>query len=162
MEDTSPKLTAPPWAPIEWSIMRAAREIRRSFDEVFKEFDLNLSGVALMALIVEHGPLSQTKLGASLQMGRASAGALVDDLEKRGLVQRQEDPSDKRVWLVALTTEGRTLATEIDQRHRKVRECYPNVSNEKDRSSITRVLDLITDNLQREREKNLNQIKENN
>ncbi|GIR38088.1 MAG: hypothetical protein CM15mP49_34730 [Actinomycetota bacterium] len=26
---------------------------------------------------------------------------------------------------------------------------------EKDRSSITRVLDLITDNLQREREKNL-------
>ena len=44
MEDTSPKLTAPPWAPIEWSIMRAAREIRRSFDEVFKEFDLNLSG----------------------------------------------------------------------------------------------------------------------
>ena len=95
-------------------------------------------------------------------MGRASAGALVDDLGKRGLVQRQEDPSDKRVWLVALTNEGRALATEIDQRHRKVRECYPNVSNEKDRSSITRVLDLITDNLQREREKIYNQIKENN
>ena len=71
MEDTSPKLTAPPWGPIEWSIMRAAREIRRSFDEVFKEFDLNLSGVALMALIVEHGPLSQTKLGKCLGNGKS-------------------------------------------------------------------------------------------
>ena len=155
MDENHPKLSAPPWAPIEWSIMRAAREIRRSFDEVFKEFDLNLSGVALMALIVEHGALSQTKLGSSLQMGRASAGALVDDLEKRGLVQRQEDPSDKRVWLVGLTDEGKALAAEIDQRHRKVRKHYPNVSNETERSSITGVLDLITDNLQREREKNL-------
>ena len=154
MTDNPPKLSAPPWASIEWSVMRAAREIRRSFDEVFSDFDLNLSGAALLALIVEHGALSQTKLGASLQMGRASAGALVDDLEKRGFVQRQSDPLDKRVWLVALTDEGKELAAQIDQRHREVRECYPNVSNEKERSSITGVLDLITDNLQRERERN--------
>ena len=112
-----------------------------------------------MALVDEHGALSQTKLGASLQMGRASAGSLVDDLEKRGLVQRQEDPSDKRIWLVALTDKGKALTAEIDQRHRKVRECYPSVSNEKERSSITEVLDLITDNLQREREKNLHSNK---
>ena len=155
MSDTPPKLTAPPWAPIEWSIMRAAREIRRSFDEVFRDFNLNLSGVAMLALIVEHGALSQTKLGASLQMGRASAGTLVDDLERRGLVERQVDPLDKRVWLVALTDKGKELAAEIDQRHREVRECYPYVAKESERSSVTGVLDLITDNLQREREKNL-------
>ncbi|GIR38089.1 MAG: hypothetical protein CM15mP49_34740 [Actinomycetota bacterium] len=35
-----------------------------------------------MALIVEHGPLSQTKLGV-LTNGKSLAGALVDDLEKR-------------------------------------------------------------------------------
>ena len=153
MTDAPLKLTAGPWAPIEWSIMRAAREIRRSFDTVFSDFGLNLSGAALLALIVEHGPLSQTKLGSSLQMGRASAGALVDDLEKRGIVRRQASPSDKRVWLVELTDEGLELANQIEQRHRKVRENYPKVAIEKDLSKMTVNLDLITDNLQKQREK---------
>ena len=156
MTETPPKLTAPPWAPIEWSIMRAAREIRRSFDEVFSDFGLNLSGAALLALIVEYGPLSQTKLGASLQMGRASAGALVDDLEKRGIVRRQANPSEKRVWLVELTDDGQELANQIEQRHRKVRESYPKVAIQKDLSQMTTILDLITDNLQQQREKNSN------
>ena len=156
MTDNSPKLTAGPWAPIEWSIMRAAREIRRSFDAVFNDFGLNLSGAALLALIVEHGPLSQTKLGSSLQMGRASAGALVDDLEKRGIVRRKASPTDKRVWLVELTDEGLELANQIEQRHRTVREKYPKVAIEKDLSKMTVNLDLITDNLQQQREKKSN------
>ncbi len=156
MTDNSLKLTAGPWAPIEWSIMRAAREIRRSFDAVFNDFGLNLSGAALLALIVEHGPLSQTKLGSSLQMGRASAGALVDDLEKRGIVRRKASPTDKRVWLVELTDEGLELANQIEQRHRTVREKYPKVAIEKDLSKMTVNLDLITDNLQQQREKKSN------
>tara|TARA_Y100001970_G_scaffold10252_1_gene12118 strand:+ start:21934 stop:22404 length:471 start_codon:yes stop_codon:yes gene_type:complete len=156
MTDKPPKLTAPPWASIEWSIMRAAREIRKSFDAIFNDFGLNLSGAALLALVMEHGPLSQTKLGTSLQMGRASAGALVDDLETRGIVRRQASPSDKRVWLVELTDEGQELANQIEQRHRKLRDEYPKVAIENDLSKMTVTLDLITDNLQQQREKKTN------
>ena len=89
-------------------------------------------------------------------MGRASAGALVDDLEKRGIVRRQASPTDKRVWLVELTDEGVELANQIEQRHRKVRENYPKVAIDKDLSKMTANLDLITDNLQKQREKKSN------
>ena len=85
MEDTSPKLTAPPWAPFEWSIMRAAREIRRSFDEVFRIRPEPLrSGID--GLIVEHG-LCHKPNSARLKMGRP-AGALIDDLEKELMKRR--------------------------------------------------------------------------
>jgi len=40
--------------------------------------------------------------------------ALVDDLDERGLARREPAPYDRRVKIVALTDEGRTLADEID------------------------------------------------
>ncbi|OUV77290.1 MAG: hypothetical protein CBC90_06695 [Acidimicrobiaceae bacterium TMED130] len=157
MSDTPPELIAPPWSRVEWSIMLTAREIRRSFDEVFSDFDLNLSGAALIALIVEHGPLSQSKLGVSLGMGRASAGALVDDLQKRELVQRDEDPADKRVWLVSLTKKGESLATQLEERHSEVREHFPNVVGKEERSQLADVLYRVRDNLREERLKHSKQ-----
>jgi DNA-binding MarR family transcriptional regulator len=36
---------------------------------------------------------------------------IVDDLERRGLVVREEHPTDRRAKVVSLTTEGRDVAT---------------------------------------------------
>ena len=45
------ELKAPPFYRVEWAIMLAARDIRQTFDPVFSDFGLNLSEVALIALI---------------------------------------------------------------------------------------------------------------
>ena len=39
---------------------------------------------------------------------------MVDDLEKRGLVQREPHPEDRRAKLVHLTAAGRAAATRAD------------------------------------------------
>ena len=41
--------------------------------------------------------------------------ALVDDLDARGLARREPAPDDRRVKIIVLTDEGRTVATEIDR-----------------------------------------------
>src|SRR5580692_4174406 len=41
--------------------------------------------------------------------------ALVDDLDARGLAQREPSPDDRRVKIIVLTDAGRALATEIDE-----------------------------------------------
>jgi DNA-binding MarR family transcriptional regulator len=43
-------------------------------------------------------------------MTKQSMGELVDDLEKRGYVERRPDPTDRRARLVALTDRGRAQA----------------------------------------------------
>ena len=52
-------------------------------------------------------------LAAALVLGRAATGSVVDQLEKRGLVQRVPDPDDRRVWLVENTVDGARVAVEI-------------------------------------------------
>ena len=131
--------------------MLAARDIRRTFDEVFLDFDLNLSGVALMALLHEHGSLSQTNIGKCLGMGRASAGALIDDLEKRKLVDRKADPKDKRVWLVGLTDEGKELAAQLEQRDLDLRDLFREGVTREERSQLADVLQKFRTNLNKVR-----------
>ena len=41
--------------------------------------------------------------------------ALVDDLDARGLAQREPSPDDRRVKIIVLTDAGRAVATEIDE-----------------------------------------------
>ena len=151
MAETPKELIAPPWSRVEWSIMLAARDIRRTFDEVFLDFDLNLSGVALMALLHEHGSLSQTTVGKCLGMGRASAGALIDDLETRKLVDRQANPRDKRVWLVGLTDEGKELAVQLEQRDLDLRDLFREGVTREERSQLADVLQKFRTNLNKVR-----------
>ena len=106
-------LNAPPWQRIETTMMSTARDIRLAYDNCFEPLNLNLSQASLVGYIAENGPMNQTQLAAALVLGRAATGSLVDQLEKRGLVQRAPDPDDRRVWLVENTAHGADVAVEI-------------------------------------------------
>lgn len=106
-------LNAPPWQRIETTMMSTARDIRLAYDNCFEPLNLSLPQASLVGYIAENGPMNQTQLAAALVLGRAATGSLVDQLEKRGLVQRAPDPDDRRVWLVENTTHGADLAVEI-------------------------------------------------
>ena len=67
---------------------------------------------ALLATLRRFGPLTQRELAELLYIGRAAAGQFVDRLEARGLVQRDTDPDDRRVWIVSATRQGKALSVE--------------------------------------------------
>jgi DNA-binding MarR family transcriptional regulator len=93
-------------------IMTAGRAVRNAYDARFKRLDLNITEGALLATIRRFGPLTQRELAELLYIGRAAAGQFVDRLEARGLVQRDTDPDDRRVWIVSTTREGKALSIE--------------------------------------------------
>ncbi len=115
---TNNELDAPPWLRVESTLMATARLIRDAFDARLKHLDLNLTQASLLAYVAEFGAATQTRLADRLGTGRAAMGTVIDGLERRGFVQRLPDPDDRRVWLVDLTDDGRTLAeqaVEIDE-----------------------------------------------
>ena len=106
-------LNAPPWQRIETTMMSTARDIRLAYDHCFEPLNLNLSQASMIGYIAENGPMNQTQLASALVLGRAATGTVVDQLEKRGLVQRTPDVDDRRVWLVENTRAGAEAAVEI-------------------------------------------------
>ena len=106
------ELDAPPWSRVESTIVAAAADIRRLYDDRFAPIDLTLSLASLLCYVADFGPVSQTRAADHLRQGRAVTGTQVDRLEQRGLIKRLPDPNDRRVWLVEATSQGAALAAQ--------------------------------------------------
>ncbi|MGI9590328.1 MAG: MarR family winged helix-turn-helix transcriptional regulator, partial [Myxococcota bacterium] len=90
------ELDAPPWQRVESTLMATSRAIRDAYDARYAALDLNLTQASLLVFLHQSGPQRQTRLAQRLGLGRAATGATVDLLEGRGLVERQDEPADRR------------------------------------------------------------------
>ncbi|HTT00003.1 MAG TPA: MarR family transcriptional regulator [Streptosporangiaceae bacterium] len=62
---------------------------------------------AVLIAIDDRAPLSQQEVARRMNVDRTTMVALIDDLEHKGLVQRRQDPDDRRKNVVILTGQGR-------------------------------------------------------
>jgi DNA-binding MarR family transcriptional regulator len=77
--------------------------------------------VAALMQVVADERMSVSTLAARLGVSLATASQVVTDLEARGLVERIEDPTDRRRTLVQIAETHRALAdTLLDTRFRPV------------------------------------------
>jgi DNA-binding MarR family transcriptional regulator len=60
----------------------------------------------VLSTLAESGPLTQIELASTLSIDRTAMVYLLDDLERRGLVERVRNPDDRRSFLVHLTPKG--------------------------------------------------------
>lgn len=143
------ELDAPPWLRVESTLMATSRAIRDAYDARFAELDLNLTQASLLVFLHEAGPLKQTQLARRLGLGRAATGALIDQLEGRGLVERQADPADRRAWLVTITPKGKDLVEPINEIDRVLRgQLRLDISRE-ERQQLAKLLLRLQSNLAR-------------
>jgi DNA-binding MarR family transcriptional regulator len=68
--------------------------------------DMSLTSLSTLATLEQTGFRRITDLAASEGVMQPSMTALVSTLQRSGLVERRSDPSDRRVALVALTSDG--------------------------------------------------------
>ncbi len=67
----------------------------------------------------ELGTVSMSEIGANMEISKPYMTALVDKLVTEGLVERVEDPKDRRVVRIRITTTGRDLHREFMKRARE-------------------------------------------
>jgi DNA-binding MarR family transcriptional regulator len=62
-----------------------------------------------LSLLADEGPLSQQRLGELMGVDRTTMVALVDGLERGGLVERERNPDDRRAYALRATARGRSV-----------------------------------------------------
>ena len=80
--------------------------------EIQAEYDLKPPPVAFALKAIDE-PTPMGRIADILCTDGSTVTWIVDRLEERGLVERQSDPRDRRVRLVALTEEGRRVRDEV-------------------------------------------------
>jgi len=94
-------------------LLRAASLVERRLVGPLADQGLNGGEFDVLATLRRSGApyqLTPTHLAHNLMLSSGAMTNRLDRLEARGLVRRLADPSDRRGFLIELTTEGRALA----------------------------------------------------
>jgi DNA-binding MarR family transcriptional regulator len=83
-----------------------------------EQFGTTLPRFDLMAQLERHPEgLKMNELSRLLMVTGGNVTAIVDQLEKEGLVERLDEPDDRRTWLIRLTSAGRKTFAEMARAH---------------------------------------------
>ena len=127
--------------------MATARLVRTAFDVRLAPLELNLTQASLLGYVAEFGATTQTDLADRLGIGRAAIGSVIDQLQARQLVERQPNPIDRRVWLVAITPDGRTLADQVSHVDEVLRAELRHGIGREERQALAWVMTRLQHNL---------------
>ena len=104
-------------------LMRAAESVAARLAPHLSSAGLTPSQFGALEALYHLGPLCQRDLGRKILKSGGNITMVVDNLEKRGLAERERTIEDRRYVSVHLTREGRKLIGELFPRHaRAIRE----------------------------------------
>lgn len=108
-EGTEDANRVPPFRGLAFTLSSLGYAVSRLFKQTLAPFDLEPREFALLRAVAFDEGQSQQTLGDRLQIPRSRMVAIVDELERRGLLERRASPDDRRVRLLHLTDTGREL-----------------------------------------------------
>lgn len=95
-----------------WLILwRAHDTLREHAERHIESLGLGFSDFGVLEYLLHKGPSPVNAIGAKIRLTSGSITAAVDRLEQKGLVERHNDPEDRRARIVHLTEAGRKIIT---------------------------------------------------
>jgi len=96
-------------------LTETARMFRKLLDRRLQPLGLSRAQWSVLAILAHRDGLSQSQLAEILEVEKTTTGRLVDQVEKRGWVERRPIPGDRRLWGVYLTEQARPLIVEVER-----------------------------------------------
>ena len=98
---------------IGFLIADVARLMRSSFDRRVRRMGLTRAQWLVLSRLDRHPGISQSELAEMLEVERATAGRMIDRMERRNWLVRRPDATDRRINRLFLTAEARTVQAEM-------------------------------------------------
>ena len=116
--------------------------LRQFLQKKFRENNISLTFemYQIMASLWKEDCIKQQELADRTLKDKASLTCLIDNLTKRKLVTRSEDPADRRSKLISLTEKGKNLGKEVEP---LVDELYETVSRNFEIKTINECISTI-------------------
>jgi DNA-binding MarR family transcriptional regulator len=87
--------------------------LRKRFEQNARGSGLTRSQWQVLAYLAQNDGINQSGLAELLDVEPITLGRIVDKLEAPGLIERHPHPSDRRIWLLRLTTAARPKLTQV-------------------------------------------------
>jgi DNA-binding MarR family transcriptional regulator len=94
---------------VYWLLMQVIFQAKYQIHEIAEKHGLTVMQFNTLTMLKDDHPLAMKALSDYFMCDASNVTGLADRLESRGLVIRQDHPSDRRIKLIALTQKGASL-----------------------------------------------------
>lgn len=133
------------WRLPSWLMSQAALHAHRLVSEGFAEAGLRKYHFTVLVALDEHGSTSQAELGRRLSIDRSDMVAVINDLERDGLVARVRDAQDRRRNVIRLTPAGAVALKRLDARVEEAQDALLEPLSADERGELQRLLTRVVE-----------------
>lgn len=128
----------------------AACKLKQYSAAMLKQYNVGLTPeqFLLIDLLWNQGPMSQQQMADLMQKDKNSITKLVDALEKKGLVVRRKDETDRRSNLLVLTAEADGLKMGAKEKGISILDSILEGISEEELKSFLDTLAKLTNNME--------------
>ena len=100
---------------ISYVVARLERAVRRSINDRVSIYGLTVLQYTTLSVLGRRGELSNAQLARRAYMSPQAMSEVIEALESKGLIKRNQHPSHRRVFPATLTAKGRRVLASCEE-----------------------------------------------
>ena len=124
-------------------ISRALAEMETRAVEESDFADLSMKQIYYLETIAQMDSPTFTDLAETLDVTKPSITAIVNVLQRKGYVKRQQSQTDRRSYHIVLTEEGQRIGNLHQHLHEKMAAVFTNHLNQNELQTLNRILHKV-------------------
>lgn len=121
-------------------LMNISKKLKYELNQALLEEDITVQQWAVLQQIDQRKEITATDLVQYLDMDKPTASGVIQRLEKKELLVKNENPVDKRSSLLSLTTLGRERLERCKKLSDHVLDVHLNVLSEEEQKKLNHLL----------------------
>jgi DNA-binding MarR family transcriptional regulator len=105
----------PPAVKTTFHVKRLELALRAEIDAIVADYDVTGPQYTALSLIGQYPEMSSAQLARFTHVSAQAAGEVVSALERKGLIERNEDARNRRILLISLSRKGKKVLASCDK-----------------------------------------------
>lgn len=122
------------------------RQAQSHLERKLSPFGLGSGTFAYMIMLSYHDSMTQNEITRHLHIDKATTTRAIQKLQKQGYVNKVQDPSDQRAFIVSLTDEGKKLIPVVKEVLKEWTDILSKNFDESDRKVAYQLLQRMVEN----------------
>lgn len=126
---------------LPYLLIKSSRKLRKRLDQSLQEFDLTAAQFSVINQIrMSEMPVTAAQIAERLESDRPTISGILTRLEKKGLVEKVDHPTDRRSAFVKVSEDAEALVARITERSEELTQEIFSIFSKQEKGQLEQMM----------------------